>query len=43
MYMVEGHTHWFTSISQSIYWTIVTITIWMRHSAIDAEAGSERL
>ncbi len=26
MYVVEGHTHGFTSIPQSIYWTIVTIT-----------------
>lgn len=26
MYIVEGRTHGFTSIPQSIYWTIVTIT-----------------
>jgi voltage-gated potassium channel len=26
MYVVEGQTHGFTSIPQSIYWTIVTIT-----------------
>ncbi len=26
MYLVEGQTHGFTSIPQSIYWTIVTIT-----------------
>jgi len=26
MYLVEGSTHGFTSIPQSIYWTIVTIT-----------------
>ncbi len=26
MYLVEGRTHGFTSIPQSIYWTIVTIT-----------------
>lgn len=26
MYVVEGRTHGFTSIPQSIYWTIVTIT-----------------
>lgn len=26
MYLVEGETHGFTSIPQSIYWTIVTIT-----------------
>ncbi len=26
MYIVEGHTHGFTSIPRSIYWTIVTLT-----------------
>ncbi len=26
MYLVEGRTHGFTSIPQSVYWTIVTIT-----------------
>ena len=26
MYLLEGRTHGFTSIPQSIYWTIVTIT-----------------
>lgn len=26
MYLVEGHTNGFTSIPQSIYWTIVTLT-----------------
>jgi voltage-gated potassium channel len=26
MYVVEGHANGFTSIPQSIYWTIVTIT-----------------